>query len=51
MFTLTNDLIVGLAPPERAGAAAGISETAAELGGSLEIEYSAASVSLSIVAD
>jgi MFS transporter, DHA2 family, multidrug resistance protein len=51
MFTLTNDLIVGLAPPERAGAAAGISETAAELGGSLEIAYSAASVSLSIVAD
>jgi DHA2 family multidrug resistance protein-like MFS transporter len=37
MFTLTNDLIIGSAPPERAGAAAGISETAAELGGALGI--------------
>ena len=37
LFTLTNDLIVGSAPPERAGAAAGISETAAELGGALGI--------------
>jgi MFS transporter, DHA2 family, multidrug resistance protein len=35
--TLTNDLIIGSAPPERAGAAAGISETAAELGGALGI--------------
>jgi DHA2 family multidrug resistance protein-like MFS transporter len=37
MFTLTNDLIIGSAPPERAGSAAGISETAAELGGALGI--------------
>src|ERR687895_1629536 len=37
LFTLTNDLIIGAAPPERAGAAAGISETAAELGGALGI--------------
>jgi DHA2 family multidrug resistance protein-like MFS transporter len=37
LFTLTNDLIIGSAPPERAGAAAGMSETAAELGGALGI--------------
>ena len=37
MFTLTNDLIIGTAPPERAGAAAGLSETAAEFGGALGI--------------
>ncbi len=37
VFTLTNDLIIGSAPAERAGAAAGISETAAELGGALGI--------------
>lgn len=37
VFTLTNDLIIGAAPPERAGAAAGISETASELGGALGI--------------
>ena len=37
VFTLTNDLIIGSAPPARAGAAAGISETAAELGGALGI--------------
>jgi DHA2 family multidrug resistance protein-like MFS transporter len=37
MFTLTNDLIIGSAPAERAGAAAGISETSAELGGALGI--------------
>ena len=37
LFTLTNDLIIGAAPPERAGAAAGLSETAAELGGALGI--------------
>ncbi|MGH2529969.1 MAG: MFS transporter [Actinomycetota bacterium] len=37
VFTLTNDLIIGSAPPERAGAAAGISETGAELGGALGI--------------
>ena len=37
LFTLTNDLIIGAAPPERAGAASGISETASELGGALGI--------------
>jgi DHA2 family multidrug resistance protein-like MFS transporter len=37
LFTLTNDLIIGSAPPERAGAAAGLSETAAEFGGALGI--------------
>ncbi len=37
IFMLTNDVIIGAAPPERAGAAAGMSETAAELGGSLGI--------------
>jgi DHA2 family multidrug resistance protein-like MFS transporter len=37
LFTLTNDLIIGCAPPERAGAASGISETGAELGGALSI--------------
>jgi MFS transporter, DHA2 family, multidrug resistance protein len=37
VFTLTNDLIIGTAPPERAGAAAGLSETSAEFGGALGI--------------
>ncbi|MGH2373882.1 MAG: MFS transporter [bacterium] len=37
MFTLTTDLIVGSAPPERAGAASAISETGAEFGGALGI--------------
>lgn len=37
LFTLTNDIIIGSAPPERAGAASGISETCAELGGALGI--------------
>ena len=37
VFTLTNDLIIGTAPPEKAGAASGISETGAELGGALSI--------------
>ena len=37
VFTLTNDVIIGSAPPERAGAAAGISETCAEFGGALGI--------------
>lgn len=37
VFTLTTDLIVGSAPPERAGAASAISETTAELGGALGI--------------
>jgi DHA2 family multidrug resistance protein-like MFS transporter len=36
-FSLTTELIVGSAPPERAGAASGISETGAELGGALGI--------------
>ena len=37
VFTATTDLIVGSAPPERAGAASGISETGAELGGAFGI--------------
>jgi MFS transporter, DHA2 family, multidrug resistance protein len=37
VFTLATDLIVGVAPPERAGAAAAISETSSELGGALGI--------------
>jgi MFS transporter, DHA2 family, multidrug resistance protein len=37
LFTLTNDLIIGTAPPERAGAASAMSETGAELGGALSI--------------
>ena len=39
VFTLTNDVIIGSAPPERAGAASGISETCAELGGPLGIAF------------
>jgi DHA2 family multidrug resistance protein-like MFS transporter len=35
VLSLTTELIVGSAPPERAGAASGISETGAELGGAL----------------
>jgi DHA2 family multidrug resistance protein-like MFS transporter len=35
--TLGTDLVVGSVPPERAGVAAGISETGAELGGALGI--------------
>jgi MFS transporter, DHA2 family, multidrug resistance protein len=35
--TVATDLIVGTAPPERAGAASGISETSGELGGALGI--------------
>jgi MFS transporter, DHA2 family, multidrug resistance protein len=35
--TLATDLIVGCVPPERAGVAAGISETGAELGGALGV--------------
>lgn len=34
-FTLTIDLVVGAAPPERAGAASALAETGAELGGAL----------------
>jgi MFS transporter, DHA2 family, multidrug resistance protein len=37
VFTLATDLIVGTAPPERAGAASAISETSSELGGALGI--------------
>lgn len=37
VFGLTTELIVGSAPPERAGAASGISETGAEVGGALGI--------------
>ena len=37
VFTLAADMMVGTAPPERAGAAAGISETSSELGGALGI--------------
>jgi DHA2 family multidrug resistance protein-like MFS transporter len=37
VFTLATDVIIGTAPPERAGAAAAISETSSELGGALGI--------------
>ena len=37
VFTLASDLIVSTAPPERAGAAAGISEMSTEFGGALGI--------------
>lgn len=37
VFGLTTEIIVGSAPPERAGAASGLSETGAELGGALGI--------------
>lgn len=37
VFTLTVDVVVGAAPPERAGAASAISETGAELGGAMGI--------------
>jgi DHA2 family multidrug resistance protein-like MFS transporter len=37
VFTLATDLVVGSAPPERAGSASSISETSAELGGALGI--------------
>jgi DHA2 family multidrug resistance protein-like MFS transporter len=36
-FSLTTELIVSSAPPEKAGAASGISETGAEVGGALGI--------------
>ncbi|HYZ02854.1 MAG TPA: MFS transporter, partial [Candidatus Binatia bacterium] len=36
-FTLATDLMVGTAPPERAGEASGISETSFEFGGALGI--------------
>jgi DHA2 family multidrug resistance protein-like MFS transporter len=37
LFTLAADLAISSAPPERAGAASGISETSSELGGALGI--------------
>jgi MFS transporter, DHA2 family, multidrug resistance protein len=37
VFTLATDLVVGTAPPERAGAASALSETGAEFGGALGI--------------
>jgi DHA2 family multidrug resistance protein-like MFS transporter len=37
VITLATDVIVGSAPPERAGAASGVSETSAEFGGALGI--------------
>lgn len=37
VITLATDVIVGSAPPERAGAASGLSETSAEFGGALGI--------------
>jgi DHA2 family multidrug resistance protein-like MFS transporter len=37
VFGLTTEMVVGAAPREKAGAASGISETAAELGGALGI--------------
>ncbi len=37
VFTLTTDLVVSTAPPERAGAAAALAETSSEFGGALGI--------------
>ncbi len=37
VFTLATDLIIGAAPAERAGSAAGLAETSSELGGALGI--------------
>ena len=37
VFTLATDLVVGAAPPERAGVAAAISETGSEFGGAMGI--------------
>ena len=37
VFTLTNDIIIGNTPPERAGSASALSETGSELGGALGI--------------
>ena len=37
VLTLSTDLVVGAAPPERAGAAAAVSETGSELGGALGV--------------
>ena len=41
VFTLATDMIIGSAPPERAGAASAISETGSELGGALGIRIEA----------
>jgi DHA2 family multidrug resistance protein-like MFS transporter len=37
VFTLATDLMIGTAPPERAGSVSGLSETSSELGGALGI--------------
>jgi MFS transporter, DHA2 family, multidrug resistance protein len=37
VFTLVTDMVIGSAPPERAGAASGLAETSTELGGALGI--------------
>jgi MFS transporter, DHA2 family, multidrug resistance protein len=37
VFTLVTDIVLGSTPPERAGAASGMSETSTELGGALGI--------------
>jgi DHA2 family multidrug resistance protein-like MFS transporter len=37
VFTLATDLVVGSAPPERAGAASALSETSSEFGGAMGI--------------
>jgi MFS transporter, DHA2 family, multidrug resistance protein len=37
VYTLAADMMVGAAPPQRAGAAAGVSETSSEFGGALGI--------------
>ena len=37
VFGITTEMVVGSAPPEQAGAASGVSETAVELGGALGI--------------
>jgi DHA2 family multidrug resistance protein-like MFS transporter len=37
MFTISTDLVVGSAPPERAGSASALAETGAELGGAMGI--------------
>jgi MFS transporter, DHA2 family, multidrug resistance protein len=37
VVTLTTDIVLGAAPPERAGAASALSETSSELGGALGI--------------
>jgi len=37
VITIANDLIVGTAPPERAGAASGVAETCGELSGALGV--------------